>query len=369
MRFAALLLITLPAIFGQKTATPSPGGLLYVGTWQKQILVIDEAQGKVIDKIQLQTGAPKDIEISTDRKKLFVSTWEKNGIEVVDLAARKVVNSFSLDEGNRKVRFSGFISDPQDQLLYTTIKVAVKQIDRFELEPSKLAVIDLAQKKIIRSAEFPKEENSTFRVYDRGIRVSPDGKSLFLFRENVLIFNTADFKLQDKIELSKPQDPGMERVGMGANNDPSDEPGMMTSVFNATDPVVHRPIFGIARVDLAKRAFDFTPVGPATQGMMGLHVSPDHKTGYTVALQENTPGNRRAEFWVFDMATRRLVNKMEFPGRTRFSFTISSNGNQLYIYGAGPTLEIFDAATLQLQKTIDVEADMTTQLIVMPRKG
>ena len=41
-----------------------------------------------------------------------------------------------------------------------------------------------------------------------------------LFRDNVLIFDTSDFKLVEKIELAKPQYPGMERVGIGASNDP-----------------------------------------------------------------------------------------------------------------------------------------------------
>src|ERR1700675_1333890 len=77
-------------------------GLLYTGAWPKQILVIDEAQQKVVDHIQLETGTPRHIEISYDRKKLFATTWEHSGVEVIDLATRKVVNHFLLNEGNRK---------------------------------------------------------------------------------------------------------------------------------------------------------------------------------------------------------------------------------------------------------------------------
>jgi hypothetical protein len=127
-------------------------------------------------------------------------------------------------------------------------------------------------------------------------------------------------------------------------------------------------MFGIARVDLGRRNFDFTPVGPATMGMMDLRVTPDRKVGYTVAFTDSNPGNRRCEFWVFDMTTRKLTKKLEFPGRTRFDFSISSTGKQLYIFGAGPTIEIYDADTLQFQKTINLEADTTTGLIVMPKK-
>jgi len=348
-------------------ASASAQGLLYIGAWPKQILVIDEAQQKVIDRIQLQAGTPRHIEISNDRTKLFVSSLENDGIDVVDIATRKVINHFVLDEGNRKVRFRNFTSDPPGKLLYTTINVAVKQVDRFELEPTKFAVIDLAQQKITKTVDYPKEEENLFTRF-AGMRVSPDGKHLYHFRENVLIFDTTDFKLEEKIELAKPQYPGMERIGVWANNDPAEEPGIMQTVFNASDPVVHRSIFGIARVDLARRNFDFTPVGPSTVGMAGLRVTPDRKTGYTIAILDGNPGNLRCEFWVFDMTTRKLVKRIDFPARTRFDFSTSSSGKQIYIFTAGPTIEIFDAGTLQLEKTINLEADVTTNLLVVPAK-
>jgi len=339
-------------------------GLLYVGAWQKQVLVIDEALQKVVEKIPLTTGTPSDLQISSDRRKLFVTTWAHNGIEVIDLATRQVTNHFLLDEGNRRVWPSGIAADPQDRLLYTTVEVSIKQVDRFEREPVKFAVIDLAQRKITRTAEYPKEEENLLALFANH-RISPDGKYLYEFRDNVLIFDTSDFKLVEKIELAKPRSPGMEMVGMTSTNLPVDPPGMMTAVFNASDPVVHRLIFGIARVDLSNRNFDFTAVGPATKGMSGLRVTPDGKTGYTVVTEDGPQGSRRSEFWVFDVPSRKLTRRVEFPARTTFHFTMSSSGKQLYVY-SGPSLEIYDASTLQLQKIIDVEADTTTDIVAVP---
>jgi hypothetical protein len=354
-------------LFAAFLASAFAQGLLYIGSWPRQILVIDEAQQKVIDRIQLQTGTPRHLEISNDRTKLFVSSMDHDGIDVVDLATRKVISHFSLDEGNRKVRFRVFTPDPHDKLLYTIVDVAVKDIDRFDIQPAKFAVIDLAHEKITKTVDYPTKEGGRFARY-AGLRVSPDGKHLYQFRENVLIFDTTDFKMEEKIELAKPQFPGMERVGVWANNDPADEPGVMQTVFNATDPVVHRPVFGIARVDLSRRNFDFTPIGPATVGMWGLRVTPDHKLGYTVAFLDSNPGNQRCEFWVFDMTARKLVKKVDFPARTRFDFSTSSTGKQIYIFTAGPTIEIYDADKLQLEKTINLEADVTTNLLVVPAK-
>jgi hypothetical protein len=270
------------------------------------------------------------------------------------------------------VEISPIAADPQDRLLYTTTHVLVKQIDRFEREPLKFAVVDLARQKITKTADYPKDEDNLYAL-DANHRVSPDGKYLYEFRENILIFDTSNFKLVDKMKLAKPRAQGMEMVRarnllgekLGWTNYAEDEPGIMTAVFNAADPVVHRLIFGIARVDLSRRSFDFTPVGPATKAMAGLRVTADGKTGYTMVTEEGPPGNRRSEFWVFDMSTRKLTKRVECPGPTPFRFAISSSGKQLYIYG-GPALEVYDAGTLQLQKIIDIDADITTDMVAVP---
>ncbi|MCI0336890.1 MAG: hypothetical protein L0226_04895, partial [Acidobacteria bacterium] len=124
--FAFILFLLVTPATAQKSGT-----MLYIGTWPRQVLVIDESQGKVVDRIQLNTGTPQGLTLSYDKKKIFASTWA-NGIEVIDLATHKVINHFILNEGIRTVRIMGFAPDPQDQLLYATIRVAIKQVDRFE---------------------------------------------------------------------------------------------------------------------------------------------------------------------------------------------------------------------------------------------
>jgi DNA-binding beta-propeller fold protein YncE len=366
--FAFFLLLALCAALPPASAQKA-GGMLYIGTWPREVLVIDEAAGKVVDRIQLNTGTPQSLTLSYDKKKIFVTTWT-NGVEVIDLATRKVINHFTLNEGERTVRMRGFAPDPTDQLLYGTINAAVKKIDRFEIEKPKFAVIDLAQKKITKTFDFPKEHDTPFG-FMAGYRVSPDGKLLYVFKEDVLIFDLKDFKQVDKIELSKPQHPGSFPIRIGPGDDPNEEAGVVTSVFNTTDPVVRRRIFGIARLDLASRNLDFTPVGPAVTGMTGLRLTPDRKIGYTVAFLGggSSEPTRRTEFWVFDIAARKLTKKHEFESRSRFSFTVSSDGKQLYIYGAGPTIEVYDAETFKLQRVMTFDGDMTTGMLVLrPRQ-
>ncbi len=333
---------------------------LYVGGWPRDLLVIDEARVAVVDRIKLQTDVARTLYLSQDRKKLIAVTTRDSGVETIDLASRKVIDSFTLGTANKKVRIGGGGLDPTDRFLYLSVTIAEKKIDRFEVDKPKFAVVDLKEKKIVRTADIPKEASA---FGGRGqFKVSPDGKYLWVFRDNIYIFDTADFKLVETIELSRPAFPGMESIFLSPADDPHDAPGMMTAIFNSTDPIVHKRMWGIAHLNLSTRKIDFTPIGPAVQGMTGLRLSPDRKTGYTVTIS-GEHGDRHCEFVIIDMTGPRIVKRATFAGRTRFSLGLTSDGKHIIIYGAGNTIELYDAQTLQLVKDIDVAADMTTSLV------
>src|SRR5579871_5427403 len=219
-------------------------GTLFLGTWPHTVQVIDEAKQQVIDRIELQTGIPGGMQLSEDRKTLYVNTLEKSGIEVIDLATRKVTNSFALNEGTKQYRIRGAAVDPQGKFVYILFRTVEKKQDRFDIgKETKFGVIDLAQKKIVRTGDVPKDEEQVGFGFGGNMRFSPDGKFLYVFRNAIYIFDVADFKLVDKIDLSKPQFPGMASLGFGRTLDSIQEPGMLISVFNSQDPVVHRSIF------------------------------------------------------------------------------------------------------------------------------
>jgi DNA-binding beta-propeller fold protein YncE len=371
-------LLILTAVCGLQSAVaavptaPSAGakGLLYVGAWPHTVIVIDEATENVVDRIDLKTDVPMTLTLSHDRKTLVATTIRHSGIEVIDLATRKVINSFELDHGNTQVRLGAVALDPNGKYLYSIVAPATKEVDRFSIEEPKFIVVGLAEKKIVRSAEFPKDAerwgaSGMLASYIGGVKVSPDGKFFYLFRESIMVFDTKDFKLVEKIDLEKPAYPGMQTLAIDPTDDPYAPPGVITSLFRTTDPFVHVPVFGIAHFDLTTREIDFTPVGPAANHMLELYVTPDRKKGYTVAFN-GVPPNRRTEFWEFDMDSKKLVKKVEFDGRRRFDMAISSDGKSLYIYIAGFDVEIYDTSTLKLRKTIDLSADITTNMVVIP---
>ena len=345
-----------------QTANP---GQLFVGAWQKKVVIIDEATKRVSGEVELKLDVPRSISFSEDKKKIVVHSAMDCGFEIIDIATRKLEHSFKLNDGGKKYRLSGFASSPDDKKLYTSLYSVEKKIDRFEVNKPQWAIIDMENGKFEKFVDLPKDQESRGNGRGGGLRVSPDGKNLYQFRDNVYIYSTADFKEVDKIELSKPMFPGIERVQIGPGDDPHEERGMVLGFFNSTDPIVHRATFGFAKFDLNKRTFDFTPVGPITAQIMGLRLSPDRKTGYTIAFN-GAGASRRCEFWTFDINSKRLVKTQEFDGRSRFDFSLSSDGKLVYIFGAGNTVEMYDAATYKLVKDLDVNTDMTSNMLVLP---
>src|SRR5579859_7129421 len=97
------------------------------------------------------------------------------------------------------------------------------------------------------------------------------------------------------------------------------EPGQHISLFNASDPYVHNHVFGIGRFDLQTRHVEWSPIGPSPTGMTGLQVTPDKKSAYTV-VSSGLLGNKRCEFWHFDLTTNKVNERSEFACKSRFSF-------------------------------------------------
>jgi DNA-binding beta-propeller fold protein YncE len=359
-----LTALLLTAGFG----TALSAGTLFFGAYPDSVFAFDEATGKVVDRIKLETGLPVGLRLSEDRKTIYAITNDHSGIEVIDVATRKVIKKFVLNNETHHYRFYGGVPDPTGKLFYTITTEITRQIDHYDVGKAKYTIIDLNDGKILKTVELSPEDEAQggggYRA--AGFDISPDGKFLYQFRDAVVILNTSDFKVVEKIELSKPEDPGMASIGFGPVLDSIGEPGYHVSIFNSTDPIVRNRVFGFARFDLSKRTVDYTPIGPAPDSMAGIHITPDKKRAYTI-VTSGSHGNGRCEIWAFDLGTNRITQTQEAACRTRFSFGMSADGRKLYIYGAGFEFSVYDAATLKLEKTWNIGNDVTMAgLIVMP---
>ncbi|MEQ1949386.1 MAG: hypothetical protein ABL995_19505 [Bryobacteraceae bacterium] len=365
---AALLALGLSA--SALAAVPaSMKGLMYIGTLDSKLLAIKEDSGDIAAEIQLG-GIPRTVVLSTDGTKLHIITT-KMQVETVDLVARKVISSFSLADPRTSPRmlrnaggrsFSGLAVDPSGRYLYTGIQVTVKEIDQYRIDPPQFVTIDLQEKKIAKSIPFPKGYDSGFG-FGATYKVSPDGKLLYVFDEDIVAFNLSDLKEVDRIPLAKPEYPGASPYRLQAADDPNDEPGTVTTVFTSVDPIVHKETLGLGKLNLATKKVEYAPIGPAFP-MVGFMLSPDRKLGYS--LMVTRPGaNRETQWWVWDINQQKVIKTESVVPRINFRPAMSSDGSMLYLFGGGSTIEIYDAKTLQAKKMVYLNKDSTTQLITV----
>jgi len=331
-------------------------GTLIIGTYPDKFWIIDEATEKIVGSIPFKSGIPRRTTLSRDRKRFYTIEAGMEKVEIIDIASRSTVDTFSLSEGNKRVRIRSIEPDPMHRFVMMLTASATKLTDRFEIGAPTIMQYDLKEKKVVRTIPWPNNEERQ----NVQIQFSPDGKLMYLFSDqDVLIYDTANFTQADKWELSKPIEEGFGRLEFGQSDAYNDEPGFYTAVFNVSDPIQHRRIMGIGRVNLTAKTVDFYTMGPSSP--VSFTMAPGRKVAYGLFQDIG-----RFEFWRFDLEHRKLANRTEFKGRPRMSMKTSSNGKVLYIYNAGETIDLYDAETYQHLRTISLEGDMTAELFVFP---
>jgi hypothetical protein len=338
-----------------QTTVNGGNGKLYIGTYSGDIRIYDEATEKLEDRIILKTGLPRSLLPSQDRTRFYVlnSTYEQ--LEVVDIASRKTLNTFTLSSGNKHVRVISMQADPLNRYLVLLTRTATKLIDRWEIGAPTLQQFDLASGQITRTIPWPRGEEREIA----NLRFSPDGKLLYFFGDEVIIVDTEKFEEVETWPYTQPSEGGLGRINLGPVHDFYDAPGTFTGLFTMQDPVQKRRIMGIGKVDLSARRIDFRPIGPAEQ--VSFAQSADRKRAYGIKSDIG-----RYEFWTFDLEKATVVSRQELKGRPRMVPRVSSNGRIIYVYVAGETIDLYEAATYKYLRTIHMGADQTTELFVVP---
>ncbi len=361
----SIVLVLLLALFAAHAKAT-----IYLGTYQGELLAIDESNYSIVKRIKLKTGIPREMVLMPDKKRILLMTNQFSGLEIVDLEKGEVVDSWNMDSPNVRLRPTSMAVDPTGKYVYTLTATYTKKIDRWDIGEDKLSVIDLTTRKIVRQEVFPKDKKPD--SFGMSFRVSPDGKSLYVFGNSVLIFDTATLKFSKEINLEKPVYPGMSRVNFVPEIDPHDAPDSVNALFQTEDPYVHRQIFGLAKFNLNTRTFEFNPIGTTVPGknedggMSNVRLSSDRKTGYAVASY-GEHGDKSCQFWSFDLAKKSLTTRQDFTCNSRFYFSSSSDAKDLLIFGAGFEIGVYDAATLKLKKTVNLGYDITMSgLILVP---
>src|SRR6516165_3962399 len=133
---------------------------LFMGAYPDSVIVFDEARGQIVDRIHLVTGLPTSMRLSQDRKTIYVTTNDRSGIEVIDVATHKVINHFELNTPTKRIRFNGGVPDPNGKFFYAVTTEMNKLSDRYEIGKPKYTVIDLAEQKIVKTVDLAREDEN-----------------------------------------------------------------------------------------------------------------------------------------------------------------------------------------------------------------
>src|SRR5437763_15578743 len=155
-----------------KPRVSAGNGTLIIGSYPKQYWIIDEATEKVVGTIPFASGIPRRTTLSRDRKRFYTIEAGMEKVEIIDVAARKTLDTFTLTEGNRKVRIRSIEPDPLHRFVMMVIAPSTKLIDRFEIGARALVQYDLPTHKVVRTIPWPKDEERQ----NANILFSPDGK-------------------------------------------------------------------------------------------------------------------------------------------------------------------------------------------------
>lgn len=367
LRVALAATLAVPALaVAPRAQSPAPSiapgnGTMYIGGYPNSIWVIDEATSKVKETIPLKIGLPRRLVMTRDLSKFYIADIHALNMEVVDVASRKTLETFTLSSGTTRTRMNAYEPDPTNSYMVMITRDYTKKIDRWEIGPSKLVTVDLATKAVTRTIPWPdKIERDAANLL-----FSPDGKLLYFLGTEILIFETQNFTEVGRWNLSS-LETGLGQVslsfnGFGGVDAVQDDPGFYTTTMTVEDPIQNRRMMGVARVNLNAKTLDFYTVGPASG--VNFALSPDGKSAFGV---ESEIG--RYQLWTFDLQGRRVAKRQEFAGRPRMSLKTSTNGKVLYIYNAGETIDLYAADSYAHLSTLHLPGDVSTGLIVLPAR-
>jgi hypothetical protein len=330
----------------------------YIATYTNHLLVWDEASEEVVDRIEVSNFIPTGIVVNEDKDRLYVMEARAERIEIVDLEQNRVIDEFTLSEGNVTVRINGFAPHPSDERAALFVKRYTKHADRYEIEGPFILEYDLTTKAVSDTIPWPdgeERENVDFRY-------SPDGETLYLFANDIIAVDAETFEEVDRWEISQALEPGLGRPNFGVFPGTYDQDGVATSLFRMTDPAQNRRMMGVARVRLSEKEVEFYTLG-TNEPVGGFSVAPGGEKAFALFSEIG-----RYEFWEFDLTNRRVAKRVPFQGRPRMGLQVSADGLKLYIHVAGNTIDVYDSSTFEFLRTVTFDEDMTG-VAVIPQGG
>ncbi|MDZ7779765.1 MAG: hypothetical protein U5R14_07500 [Gemmatimonadota bacterium] len=336
-------------------------GLIYVATYERSIHVLRESDLTLVDKIATTSGIPGTLTPTADGRRIIAQMIDYEHVEVIDLETRESVDAFTLSERNSRIRIRGMAVHPNGRHAVLMTRRYEKLRDRWEIGEMELVLYDMDEHRVVQDVPWPDgepQEGASFAY-------SPDGEALYFFMDDVRIYDTDTYEPTDRWEYGDALDQGLGDFEFGFPTTPREVEGWHTGMFRIDEEVQDRELLGVARANPGSRDIDFFLLGPSETGptsRVSFALAPDRDHAYGLHQElENY------QMWAIDMEAG-TARHVEFDGRPRMELEVSSNGELLYLYNAGNTIDVFDADSLEHIRTVELDADTLGRLWVLPSR-
>ena len=124
-------------------------------------MVLDEATEKPVGEIRTKTGIPYRMAISEDRKRFYIINTLMESVEIADIASQQIVDTFSLSEGNKKIRIRGCAGGSAEPLHDPAHQVRHQDGGSLGDRVAYFLQYDLQQHKVLRTIPWPEAKNES----------------------------------------------------------------------------------------------------------------------------------------------------------------------------------------------------------------
>lgn len=349
MRTTISAALTALALGIMPSETTAQNATWYISTYTDEMLVWDEDSEAIIDRIKMNRIIPNGVQLNESKTHLYVGDASAEYIQVVDITAREVVDEYSLSEGDTTFRIGEFAPHPSEAKAIVFGRRHTKMVDRYLVEGPFILEYDLINNVVTDTVPWPDGEERD-RV---GFRYSPDGETLYFFTDDIIAVDSDTYEEIDRWEISNPLEPGLGRPSFSTASQTYDDQGLATNLMRMRDPVHNRTLMGIARVRLSEKKVDFYTVGPS-EPVGAFAMAPGGEKAYALYTTIEA-----YEFWEFDLVEEIVTRRVPFAGRPRMGLEVSADGTKLYVHVAGNTIDVYDAETFSLIRTVEFDEDMT----------
>jgi hypothetical protein len=325
-KLAGLLTVTTLLVGMNAQTAQARDAFYYIGYGIVQ--VVDGDSDAIVADIPVD-GWLRETEFSADKKFLF-AVAKRHLIHKIDLAMERVVSTIDVAGGGWDRFIYGFDLAPDGKTAFVNLLSRTTRSGEAVVAVPRLAQIDLANGRILRSIEIPWSSAMLVSV--------KNASNIYVIGKDIVKIDVSgeEMKLIDTYPMFEKQ---WNILPLWDNS--KENGGVFIANYYTPE------IMGLVSIDTTSGEITDTPLDGVPVFAYSVIRSPDKKKVYAVM----------DELTVIDLETRSYEAVQPIPEGTNDAINVSSDGKKIYVAGGGSTTTVYDAQSLKRIKVLQMETD------------